>query len=358
MKIALITPCYYPFTRGNSVTARRIEENLLALGCDVRVFPLDTVTAEDTFKEVRRYAPDIIHALHAHSGGRTARLISDALNIPYIITLTGTDIYEALHDARRDETLQSLEKAAAVVAFHGSVRKTLTDTHPCLAAKTRVIPQGVQTPGSFYCHHDDFRPEPGDFVILLPAGLRAVKNVTFPISPLVRLSEGGMKLYFAIIGPVLDTDYAAHVLSELEGCSFGHYFGEVGHTAIGWFYNASDIVLNTSKMEGGMANTVLEAMACGKPVLASDIEGNRSIITEGVTGMLYSGEAEFEEKVVRLYRDADFRKTLGDNARKLICETFSPRNEAAAYIEIYESLSCLPIYPTTDSMAMAGSGKI
>ena len=293
MKIALITPCYYPFTRGNAVTVRRIEKNLVTGGCEVGVFSLDSIAAEDVLKKVKSFKPDIVHAFHGFIGGRIARPIAAALGKPYIITLTGTDVYEALQDSRREDTLSSLQDASALVAFHENIGARLIEDTPELAARMSIIAQGVELPGSNYPHHEEFRPSKDAQVILLPAGIRPVKNVAFPLPLLARVHEKRAGLYFVLIGPILHRGYAAEVLAEIERYPFAHYFGEAGHKAIGWFYNQADIVLNTSSFEGGMANTVLEAMICGKAVLASDIEGNRSVIEDGVTGFLYQGEYDF-----------------------------------------------------------------
>ena len=338
MKIALITPCYYPFVRGNAVTVRRIERNLVSRGCEVEVFSLDTVTAEDALKKIRSFNPDILHAFHAYFGGRTARLIAESLGKPYIITLTGTDVYEALQDARSEETILSLKAASSVVAFHANIVSRLVEGLPELAGKTCVISQGVEIPGSCYFHHDEFRPEEAEKVILLPAGIRPVKNVAFALPLLARLHDQGARLYFVLIGPILNRGYASEVLAELEKCAFAHYFGEVGHHAIGWFYEHADIVLNTSSFEGGMANSVLEAMAFGKAVLASNIEGNRSVIMDGVTGLLYHGEAEFSDKLEKLMEDEALRKKLGDNARDLVVNNFPLEKEAASYVNLYEKI--------------------
>jgi glycosyltransferase involved in cell wall biosynthesis len=335
MKIALITPCYYPFVRGNSVTVRRIEKFLQANDCEVRVFSLDIVTAEDTLKDMKKFAPDIIHAFNGFVGGRIARLISKVLNIPYVITLTGTDVYEALHDGRKEETIAALYDAAALVAFHKSIKSRLLDYFPAFADKSCVIAQGVEIPGRDYFHHDDFHPVEGESVILLPAGLRPVKNVAFALPLLAKLHAEGMPLCFVLIGPVLHRGYAAEVLAEYEQYPFAHYFGEVGHNAIGWFYDQADIVLNTSSFEGGMANTVLEAMAMGDAVLASNIEGNRSVIKDGITGLLYQGEADFLEKTERLLLDAKLRARLGANGKRFVLNNFQPEKEAAAYISLY-----------------------
>lgn len=335
MKIALLTPCYYPFVRGNAVTVRRIEKRLAAKGCEVKVFPLDTFTAEDTLKGVKSFNADIIHAFHGHIGGRIARLIGETLGRPYIITLTGTDVYEALQDSRRDVTVSSLENAAAVVAFHESIEQRLLEDLPGLSDKTSVIAQGVEIPVCNHFHHSEFKPGEGDIVILLPAGLRPVKNVAFAMPVLARMHERGARLYFVLVGPILHRGYAAEVLAQMEKYPFAHYFGEVGHKAMGWFYEHADIVLNTSSYEGGMANTVLEAMFEGKPVLGSNIDGNRSVITDGVSGLLYNGECDFQEKLEMLMGDAKLRERLGANARKYVKENFPPEKEADAYIGLY-----------------------
>ncbi len=338
MKIALITPCYYPFVRGNAVTVRRIERNLVAGGCEVGVFSLDTITAEDILKEVKRFKPDILHAFHGYIGGRIARLVSGVIGKPYVITLTGTDVYEALQDSRREETVASLMNASAAVAFHQGIEARLLEDIPELAGRTSIIAQGIEVPGSNYLHHEEFRPAKGDLVILLPAGIRPVKNVAFALPLLARLHEEGAGLYFVLIGPILHRGYAAEVLSELERFPFAHYFGEVGHNAIGWFFNQADIVLNTSSFEGGMANTVLEAMVLGKAVLASNIEGNRSIIEDGVSGFLYQGESDFLEKLVRLMGDKKLRERLGGNARDYVLKNFPQERETAAYLRLYEKV--------------------
>lgn len=339
MKIAVITPCYHPLTRGNGVTVRRIEINLAACGCEVEVYALDAMTAEEIHKKVRAFDPDIIHAFHANVGGRTARVIAGIINKPYIITLTGSDIYEALEDARREETVLALKKAAAVVAFHKSIKTRVVESVPSLAGTTMIIPQGVQVPGDCYPHHDDFRPSSGDRVILLPAGLRPVKNVSYPLPLLSKLYEEGIGLYFVLIGPIINCGYAAEVLAEQENYPFAHYFGEVGHNAIGWFYQQADVVLNTSSFEGGMANTVLEAMIMAKPVLASNIEGNRSVVRDGVNGFLYRGDSDFLEKLERLLAEDKLRQRVGKSAQNYVLENFRAEKEAAAYLRLYREIS-------------------
>lgn len=334
MKIALITPYHTPPVRGNAVTVRRIAAHLVAVGCEANVYSLDGLTAVEILREIQQAVPDVIHAFHAHLGGRVARETARAAGIPYMVTLTGSDAYEALEDGRREETLAVLREAAAIVAFDASVKRRIADRHPSLAEKTRVIPQGVELPGEDF-HWGTERFDAGEFVFFLPAGLRPVKNIAFALGPLAELQREEPRVRLLVAGPVLDDQYGAAVLAELDRHPFTRYLGVVGRGAIGALYRRADVVLNTSRFEGGMANSVLEAMAFGRPVLAADIEGNRSIVKEGKTGLLFRDEGEFLEKARKLLRDDALRRHLGGQGLRLVRERFSAEREAAAYRELY-----------------------
>jgi glycosyltransferase involved in cell wall biosynthesis len=100
----------------------------------------------------------------------------------------------------------------------------------------------------------------------------------------------------------------------------------------------ADVVLNCSISEGGMANAVLEALSLGRPVLASDIDGNRSIVADGVTGFLFRDEVEFERRAAQLARDPALRERLGRAGSALVAERFPPAREIDGYCEIYREL--------------------
>jgi glycosyltransferase involved in cell wall biosynthesis len=104
-------------------------------------------------------------------------------------------------------------------------------------------------------------------------------------------------------------------------------------------YQEASVVLNTSRFEGGMANSLLEAMAWGRPVLASDIEGNRSLVTDGVTGLLYRDAGDFRDKAGMLIADPALRLKLGMAGHRLVEEHHSPEREAQAYLRLYGEIA-------------------
>ena len=333
MRVGIIAPNYYPVESGNAVTVRRIERHLQALGCEVRVFPVDQISGEEILEGLKRFAPQLLHAFHGYYGGRMAHALAQSLAVPYLVTLTGTDVYQALSDQRSLEIHGALRGASRLVAFHACVKRRLAEHLPSLEERTMVIPQGVELPA-----HTVAGGRGATFTFLLPAGIRPVKNVLFPLQPLAALHAVYPQVRLLLVGPVLDTAYAAEVMEALEGHAFARYLGGVGHDAMGDLYRAADVVLNSSLVEGGMANSVLEALAYGKPLLVTDIEGNRSLINECVTGLLYRDAGEFRAKAELLLTDEHLREKLGKNGKALVRDKYPPEKEGDAYLKLYQSI--------------------
>jgi glycosyltransferase involved in cell wall biosynthesis len=101
----------------------------------------------------------------------------------------------------------------------------------------------------------------------------------------------------------------------------------------------SDVVLNCSLSEGGMANSVLEALALGRAVLASDIPGNRSLVEDGVTGLLFGTPEELAAKADRLLKDPDLRARLGQAGRERVSARFGRDRETDGYVAAYTRLT-------------------
>jgi glycosyltransferase involved in cell wall biosynthesis len=106
------------------------------------------------------------------------------------------------------------------------------------------------------------------------------------------------------------------------------------------YYNLMDIVLSPSLWDG-MPNSVLEAMACGRLVLASDVGGIRDIITPGATGLLIGVHelARLGEGCLEILQAAQAeRETLGRRAREYVLARHTPEGELDRLLEDYASL--------------------
>src|SRR6267143_1488995 len=188
-----------------------------------------------------------------------------------------------------------------------TVEREVCQARPGLAARIVVIAQSV----SFRSSDGPPPPRAAGPVMLLPAGIRPVKRPLMPLGPLdaVAARHEGFELHY--VGPVLDAEEGAKLFLGLAGRPWCRYLGAVPHARMPALLSAADVVVNCSISEGGMSNSVLEALTLGRAVLASDIEGNRALIEEGVTGLLFSDASALASQAERLLDDVELCARLG-----------------------------------------------
>lgn len=334
LKVALLTPYYFESARGNAVTVQRIERHLGEAGCNVKVFSLDDPLNEFQADSLRTFSPDLLHSFHALHCGTIAAEVSRELQLPYIITITGTDLYRGVEPVFTAEERPLFANAAALVAFHAAIGARLVTALPELKRRVQIIPQGVEVPDISSCDPGAEAP----FIFFLPAGIRPVKNILFCFRPLAQLWRRHPQLRFVLAGPILDESYGKKVLAALAANPFSSWRGEVHHAAMPALYNSSQVVLNSSVSEGGMANSLLEGMAYGKPVLAADVEGNRSLVADDLNGLLFRSAEDFLAKAERLLLDSRLRKRLGESGRLYVQQQCSAETEAERYLELYKNI--------------------
>ncbi len=103
--------------------------------------------------------------------------------------------------------------------------------------------------------------------------------------------------------------------------------------------NAMDILVQASTVEG-MPNSVYEAMACGKPVIATRVGGVPEILEQDKEGLLVEprDEAALAGAILRLAGDSALRARLGASARRKIETSFSMQSMIDQYEELYAQL--------------------
>jgi glycosyltransferase involved in cell wall biosynthesis len=100
-----------------------------------------------------------------------------------------------------------------------------------------------------------------------------------------------------------------------------------------------DVVLNCSVSEGGMANSILEALALERAVLVSDVPGNRALVEDGVTGLTFSDDGGLAAKAQCLAQDAALRRRLGQAGRALVEREYPIARELDGYLDVYRRLT-------------------
>ena len=126
----------------------------------------------------------------------------------------------------------------------------------------------------------------------------------------------------------------AQALGIAEYVSFLGFRRDVGDVL-----SASDIVVLPSYREG-LSIALLEAMAMGKPVVATEIGSNREVLQDGSTGLLVPARSTdaLQRAVLELALDADLRERLGRAAKRDYLERYSSKRMADQYHALYLEL--------------------
>ena len=101
------------------------------------------------------------------------------------------------------------------------------------------------------------------------------------------------------------------------------------------FVSMLDVYVQTSLWEG-MPISVLEAMALGKPVVATDIVGNRDLVIHGKTGFLAKNAEDFIRYVKILVDDQQRRRRMGDEGRMIIQSKYDIKHIVKQFQALYE----------------------
>ncbi len=334
MRIAIISPYSTGPQRGNITTVSRISRLLRQTGNEVLVLPADMFSTAEMERQLIPFAPELIHGFHAHYCGELTRRLTERFDTPFALTITGSDVHNPqLRD--HPNTIRAIGAAGAVVCFHESEAAELVRYFPQAAKKITVIAQGVEILP--VAAAENFGIAEDAFVLLLPAAFRPVKQIEFPLMALKSLADQLPTLKLIIAGGIIDQDYAATIRSQLDDAPFAQWLGEIRHEQMGALYTRADVVINCSHSES-MSNTLLEAMALGRPVLANDIPGNRSLVRHGKTGMLYKDQESFRQYVTWLAGNAGLRNVLGLRAAEYMRTSYSPEVEVAEHLRLYQVL--------------------
>jgi glycosyltransferase involved in cell wall biosynthesis len=218
--------------------------------------------ARDTFAAARRFQPDVVYAHFLVPAGLIAALAGRA---PVVVTAHGRDVRN-VGEIRgiRAATRLVARRAHSLVAVSGYLRAQLEAKVPEARGKTHVIDSGVEL--------DRFRPEPappGPTAFLHVGSLIERKNVLRLAGAFVRLGEG--TLTFVGDGPLR---------AALEGRFDARVVGSVPHDELADWYARSHVVCQPSLVEP-FGQALLEAMACGRSVVATRVGGPPEFVTDG-----------------------------------------------------------------------------
>lgn len=240
----------------------------------------------------RHFRFDVIDAHFAYPDGMAARLLGVVFRRPVTVTLRGTIVPLSRFRLRRAQIAWVLGGAARVFAVSDSLKQVAVSLG-IPADRIRVIPNGVDTTAFAPGHQREARAAlglPSERPIVLSVGVlspRKGHQRVLQVLPMVLAAQPDL-LYVVVGGAGVEGDTESLLRRQIEelGLQDSVYLaGPRPHVEIPRWLAAADVFCLATSNEG-RANVILEALACGLPVVTTDVGGSREVIVDGMDGLL------------------------------------------------------------------------
>jgi len=206
------------------------------------------------------------------------------------------------------------------------------------------VPSRVRAVGSTPSVRQEFRIPDGAPIILMATRLQRWKGVHVFLDAAAKVARSYAHVCFVVIGGALfdlEKHYPLQLHQQVERLKLSEVVRFLGFRAdVLRFYAAADIVVHSSIDSEPFGMVLLEAMACGKPVIASNAGGPREIVDSGVTGLLVPpGDAEhLAQAILALLRDPERRLRMGQAGAARVRELFSAERMVRQLETLYRAM--------------------
>jgi len=379
MKIAMCSDWYYPKVGGIATHIKGLAKYLSRLGHEVQIITINTFGENidnpianvvrlngSTIPGIQVLSPldlkhvkqvilkgkfDIVHGHHAFTPvslysislaskhGFPTVLTAHSLGIGYRHGVIWKTLKPVLYPMKR-----AFDRADKIIAVSKAVKQFMSHivSRP---EKIKVIPNGIDLEQfTYHSNNRKLRREfnlPLDVPIILFVGrlsirkgihilVDAFKHVIkeFPEAKLLIAGKGFLKEYLRY------KVKANNIVDKVE------FLGYISDEKLVKLYITSDIFVCPSIFAEAFGIVILEAMAAGKPVVATKVGGIPEIIDHEVNGLLVepNDAGELSNAIIRLLSDKKEMNKMGKNARKKVEEAYDWNKLVFRILEIYEEV--------------------
>lgn len=355
MRLLLLTENYPPDRGGMAESCDRIVRGLARAGVGIDVVHFDRRSARPSTRAVSHGSllrvpaeADAAHAInllwnrlqqtldlgattHVVAFGGTMPLLAAPtfaawIARPLVTLLRGNELDAGLFDPRRRPILDdALRRSAAVCTVTSSHAEKIAALYP--EADVHVIANGIdfdlwQATDADYARAEAWRSPRR--VLGLFGHLKSKKGVPFFVESLVR-SGLADRAHLLLVGEIVQPPDVQHTLLP-----------PVDRFELLPFYLASDLVVVPSHYDG-FPNVLIEAMALGKPILASRVGGMRDVLADGESAFLFApgDDDSCRDAIARaMEASGDELRRMGAAAAKAARERCDARDETNRYLDV------------------------
>jgi glycosyltransferase involved in cell wall biosynthesis len=255
--------------------------------------------------KIRTIKPDIVQVQDL-SMAIPALVLRQTLNIPYVVWGQNDPEY-GLNRFERITIKPKLHNADAILALTENMRLKLKNIYN---TEIYIIPNGIELEKyNDVTIYSDRKTDTKN--ILFVGSLYPVKGVQYLITAMKKIHDEFPDARLIIVGDGDERERLAAQSIQLDIQKYVQFVGKVPHEKVKTFMKQADVFVLPSLSEG-LPNVILEAMACGLPIVASSVDGIPDIIKNGIHGYLVEVKKpdEIAEKILILLRNDQLRNEI------------------------------------------------
>ena len=268
-------------------------------------------------KAIHKFKPDIIHAGWVQLDGLIAALtgFKPILQMPW-----GSDILIApfLSEQLLEQTKYVISQASCIYCDCEEVKKTILKIADFEADKIEVFPMlGINL--------KLFNPQRTDSgiidrigwkdkrIIIMTRTFNPIYGVDYFIMALPKIIESEPDTRVLLVGKGKLEDNLKKMVDSLDLTQYVRFTGEIPNEDLVYYLNCAEIYVSTSKSDG-TSLSLLEAMACGLPVVVSDVPANCEWVKDGENGYIVPRKKvpPISEKVITLLNNPSQAQRMGE----------------------------------------------
>jgi glycosyltransferase involved in cell wall biosynthesis len=293
-------------------------------------------------KAVKQINPDILHAYYVSYYGAYGALTDFK---PLVVTALGSDVLiePKKSIAKRYLVKYVLRKADLITADSNSAITAILG-FGVDREKVKLIGHGVDLKVFHPIENkedlkEELCVERNYQVVISTRSLRPIYDVGTLIKSIPYVIDECPNTCFLIVGEGTLRHQLEELAHKLGVAKNVRFVGSVPNMEMPKFLGVSDIYVSTS-LSDTTSVSLVEAMACGLPVLVTELEGNMEWVKNGMNGFLFS-KGDFKalaEKIIYLLRDEDTRRRFGVINRKYVEKEGNYEKEMRKMEKLYKEL--------------------
>lgn len=283
-----------------------------------------------------KFRPDIIHAHYATSYGLIGALIDFH---PYIISVWGSDVFDF-------PNVSFLHKK--IIKYNFSKADKILSTSNIMAKETIKYTNKNIIVTPFGVDLEKFKPQIVDSLFSnesIIVGTIKTLEEKYGIEYLIRAfnivkkRNCKLSLKLLIVGDGSKKVYLEKLVKNLGISEDTIFTGKIEHSLIPTYDNMLSVSVSVSDSESfGVA--VIEASACGKPVVVSNVGGLPEVVEDNITGLIVPprNPEKTAEAIEKLILDKTLREKMGNAGRQRVKELYDWNNNVKQMINIYKEV--------------------